>query len=53
MKVTLEAEATFLLFDEDVNSGATLKILIDSLNEKNVKDAQIVCLSNAYSPKGK
>ena len=51
--LTRYKNSTFLLFDEDINTGTTLKILIDCLNEKNVNDNQIVCLANAYSPKGR
>lgn len=47
--------AKFLIFDEDLNSGATMKVAIDALQEKipeNV-DSNILCLVNAYSSKGR
>lgn len=40
--------AKFLLFDEDINSGATLKILIDAMASHNIKESQITCLVNSY-----
>lgn len=43
----------FILFDEDMNSGATLRLLIDALKERNVKDNNILCLVNAYSSGGR
>jgi hypothetical protein len=45
-------QASFLLFDEDMNSGATLKILADAMNDKGVMNSQITCLVNAYSAGG-
>lgn len=46
--------AKFLIFDEDINSGATLKLCIDALEEKipNTSDQNIICLVNAYSANG-
>ena len=44
----------FLIFDEDINSGATLKLVIDALQEKipENQDNNLICLTNAYSGKG-
>ena len=44
----------FLIFDEDINSGATLKCAIDALQEKlpNANNQNILCLVNAYSASG-
>lgn len=44
----------FLLFDEDINSGATLKLIIDALQEKipTNTDNNLLCLTNAYSGSG-
>lgn len=46
--------AKFLIFDEDINSGATLKLCIDALEEKipYANEKNIMCLVNAYSAKG-
>ena len=46
--------AKFLIFDEDINSGATLKLVIDALKEKLPEntDNNILCLVNAYSGSG-
>lgn len=46
--------AKFLIFDEDINSGATLKLAIDALKEKLPEntDNNILCLVNAYSGSG-
>ena len=46
--------AKFLIFDEDINSGASLKCSIDALQEKlpNNSDNNILCLVNAYSNSG-
>ena len=46
--------AKFLIFDEDINSGASLKCSIDALQEKlpNNSDNNIMCLVNAYSNSG-
>lgn len=46
--------AKFLIFDEDINSGATLKIVIDALEEKlpNENSNNLLCLVNAYSASG-
>ena len=46
--------AKFLIFDEDINSGATFKLCIDALQDKvpdNI-DSNILCMANAYSAKG-
>lgn len=43
----------FLIFDEDINSGATLKLVCDALQDKlENSDDNIICLVNAYSNKG-
>lgn len=44
----------FLIFDEDINSGATLKIVIDALEEKlpDQSSDKIMCLVNAFSNSG-
>ena len=46
--------AKFLIFDEDINSGATLKIVIDALEEKlpDQKGDNLLCLVNAFSTSG-
>ena len=46
--------AKFLIFDEDISSGATLKLCIDALEEKipDANEKNIMCLVNAYSAKG-
>ena len=46
--------AKFLIFEEDINSGATLKLCIDALEEKipDANEKNIMCLVNAYSAKG-
>lgn len=46
--------AKFLIFDEDINSGATLKLCIDALREKlpETSHKNIICLVNAYSGSG-
>ena len=46
--------AKFLLFDEDLNSGSTMKLCVDALQDKipDNKDKNIMCLVNAYSAKG-
>ena len=45
--------AKFLIFDEDINSGATLKLCIDALEEKlpDINKNNVICLVNAYSSK--
>lgn len=46
--------AKFLIYDEDVNSGATLRLVIDALNEKvPYGEKQILCMANAYSSSGR
>lgn len=46
--------AKFLIFDEDINSGATLKIVIDALEEKlpEQNSNNLLCLVNAFSNSG-
>lgn len=46
--------AKFLIYDEDVNSGTTLRLVVDALHEK-LPDGnnQILCLANAYSNSGR
>ena len=46
--------AKFLIFDEDINSGATLKIVIDALEEKlpEQNSRNLLCLVNAFSNSG-
>lgn len=47
--------AKYLIYDEDINSGTTLKLTIDAINENipEHNDNDILCLVNAYSPGGK
>lgn len=49
------ANSNFLIFDEDMNSGATLKLSIDALLDKlpGHNESQIKCLVNCYSSGGK
>lgn len=47
------ANSKFLVFDEDMNSGGTLMLLIDAMNDKNIKNENIMCLVNAYSDLGR
>lgn len=44
----------FLIFDEDINSGATLKLAIDALEDKlaTSDSSKILCLVNAQSSSG-
>ena len=44
----------FLIFDEDINSGATLKLAIDALEDKlaTPDSSKILCLVNAQSSSG-
>lgn len=46
--------AKFLIFDEDINSGATLKLTIDALKDKlpSQNSNNILCLVNGYSASG-
>lgn len=45
--------ANFLIFDEDINSGGTFKLVIEALKAKAaVGDDGILCLANAYSSSG-
>ena len=39
----------YLLFDEDISTGSTLKLLINALHNNGVDDTHILCLTNAYS----
>lgn len=39
----------YLLFDEDISTGSTLKLLINALHNNGVEDSNILCLTNAYS----
>lgn len=52
--MTRYRNAKFLIFDEDINRGATLKIVIDALQEKlpEQNDNNLMCLVNAYSGSG-
>lgn len=45
----------FLIYDEDMNSGGTFKLVIDVLLDKlpNNSDNNLVCMANAYSSSGK
>jgi hypothetical protein len=45
----------FLIFDEDINSGGTLKMVINALieNTNDVQPQNVMCLCNAYSKTGK
>ena len=49
------ANSNFLIFDEDMNSGATLKLSIDALLDKipGHNSDQIKCLVNCYSSGGR
>ena len=49
------ANSNFLIFDEDMNSGATLKLSIDALLDKipGHNSDQIKCLVNCYSSSGR
>ena len=46
--------AKFLIFDEDINSGATLKLAIETLQEKlpGGTGQNLLCLVNGYSSSG-
>lgn len=48
------ANSKFLIFDEDINSGATLKLAIEALEDKLAVDgsSNILCLVNAHSDGG-
>ena len=48
------SNAKFLIFDEDINSGATLKLTIDTLENKlpDSNTNNILCLVNGYSASG-
>lgn len=46
--------ANFLIFDDDMNSGATLKLVCDALEEKvDNGENKIKCLVNGFSLKGR
>lgn len=49
------SNSNFLIFDEDMNSGATLKLSIDALLDKipGHNSEQIKCLVNCYSSGGR
>ena len=49
------SNSNFLIFDEDMNSGATLKLSIDALLDKipGHNSDQIKCLVNCYSSGGR
>lgn len=44
----------FLIFDEDINSGATLMLTVDALRNSlpDTSDSNILCLCTAYSTSG-
>ena len=42
----------FVLFDEDMNSGASLKMTAKALENNGVDEEQITCLVNAYKLEG-
>lgn len=46
--------AKFLIFDEDINSGASLKVTINALEDKlpSQSEQNMLCLVNAYSASG-
>ena len=51
--LTRYQNAKYLIFDEDINSGATLKLVIDALLDKTFgNENNIMCLVNAYSASG-
>ena len=52
--LTRYKNANFLIFDDDMNSGATLKLVCDALQDKiDNGDNKIKCLVNGYSFKGR
>lgn len=51
--LTRYQNSKYLIFDEDVNSGATLKLVIEALQDKlNNSQKNIKCLVNAHSTSG-
>lgn len=45
--------AKYLIFDEDINSGQTMRLTIDALADKtDVSSNNVMCLVNAYSSSG-
>lgn len=51
--LTRYQNAKYLIFDEDINSGATLKLVIEALLDKTFgNENNILCLVNAYSASG-
>ena len=52
--LTRYQNAKFLIFDEDINTGTTLKLCIDALDEKlpMSNHNNLLCLVNAYSGSG-
>ena len=47
-------KANFLIFDDDMNSGATLKLVCDALQDKlDNSDNKIKCLVNGFSLNGR
>ena len=46
------AKKKYILFDEDMNSGATLAMLADALMDYGIKEEDITCLVNGYSSGG-
>lgn len=49
---TRYAGKKYLIFDEDMNSGATLAMLADALMDYGIKESDITCLVNGYSTGG-
>lgn len=47
--------AKVLIFDEDINTGTSLKLCIDAYKEKmpNSNTKNLICLTNAYSDSGR
>lgn len=42
----------YIIFDEDMNSGATLAMLGDTMEDYGIKEQDITCLVNGYSSGG-
>lgn len=53
--LTSMKNAKILIFDEDINSGASLKLCIDAFKEKIPEGnfRNLLCLTNAYSESGR
>ena len=49
---TRYAGKKYIIFDEDMNSGATLAMLGDTLMDYGIKEGDITCLVNGYSSGG-